>query len=166
MSDPIPVDAAAAHRRFAPVCFNRAWELLDKADRSDAENEELLVIAHASLWHWLQRPEATKENLSVGHWLVSRVSSVCGLTDSAVLHAQRAIGFSESLSPFYRAYAYEALARAFSSLPQSTSRTGRSPVSAEDALRTAKEFARTVTDPEEQKLLTSDLKAVETLIVS
>ena len=161
MADPIPVDTPAVHQRFAPACFNRAWELLDKKDRTPAEQEELLVVAHASLWHWLQRPEATQENLAVGHWLVSRVSAVVGCRDSALQHAERSLERSRNLSPFSVAYAYEALARA-GAMPNSSDNIAS--VAARDALHRALSLLPRIEDPEERGLLKADLDALDVLI--
>jgi len=45
---------APLHRRFAGRCNNRAWDLVDRTDRTPAEDRELLDAAHASSWHWTQ----------------------------------------------------------------------------------------------------------------
>ncbi|MCB1076937.1 MAG: hypothetical protein KDM64_03820, partial [Verrucomicrobiae bacterium] len=50
-----PFDPAPAHRFFSAECFNRAWDLIDKADRSAEEDDEMRALCHASLWHWTQR---------------------------------------------------------------------------------------------------------------
>jgi hypothetical protein len=107
-------DETAAHRHFAAACFNRAWDYLDLPRRSDDEVESMLHAAHASFWHWLQVPERTPVNLSIGTWQLARVYAVAGRAEDARRWAARclAVGEAEKLDPFYRAYAHEAMARA------------------------------------------------------
>ncbi|MBL8850512.1 MAG: hypothetical protein JNG89_12600, partial [Planctomycetaceae bacterium] len=50
-------DRAAAHRQFSGECFNRTWELIDKQDRTPADDEQMLLRSLASLWHWTQRAD-------------------------------------------------------------------------------------------------------------
>lgn len=105
-------DRAAAHRHFSSECFNRSWELLDRADRSAADDEQMLLTALASLWHWTQRADCSDQNLSIGFWQVSRVYSLLGQADNARRFGELCLQRSGELSPFFRAYAHESLARA------------------------------------------------------
>jgi hypothetical protein len=107
-----PIDAAAAHRHFAPACFNRAWELLEKPERTPAENDEMLHAAVASLWHWSQRDDCQPRNLAVGYWQISRVQAALGNGLEARRFAARSALHATNEPPYYMAYAHEALARA------------------------------------------------------
>ena len=40
-------------RKLAVELFNRAWELMRRAERTAAEDDELLHVAHASRYHWI-----------------------------------------------------------------------------------------------------------------
>ena len=51
-------DLSAAHRYFAAECYNQAWGLLDKADRTPGEDEAMLRLSMASHWHWTSAPIA------------------------------------------------------------------------------------------------------------
>ncbi len=51
MDTPPEFDAAPAHRYFAASCFNKVWELIDRRGRTPADNEEMIRLAHASIWH-------------------------------------------------------------------------------------------------------------------
>lgn len=42
-----------AHQQFAKSTNHRVWELLDLSSRTEAEEEELLLAASASLFHWV-----------------------------------------------------------------------------------------------------------------
>ena len=112
MSDFNEADRAAAHRRFSAECFNRTWELIDKADRTAADDEQMLLCALASLWHWTQRADCTDQNLSIGYWQTSRVYSILGQAENARRYGDAGLKRSSALPPFFLAYAHEALARA------------------------------------------------------
>jgi hypothetical protein len=106
-------DAAAGHRFFSAHCFNGTWDLLDKKERSPEDDEQMLLRAAASLWHWTQRPDATPESLSVGFWLVSRVHAVAGCAEEAVRYGELSLAEAAKpgVAPYALAYAHEALAR-------------------------------------------------------
>lgn len=107
-------DAAAAHKYFAALCFNSAWELIEKADRTAEDNRLMEILCHASIYHWLQRPDCNSQRLSVGYWQAARVQALLGNAAEAERSAQICMSFSKDLTPFYRGYAHEALARAAS----------------------------------------------------
>lgn len=52
------------HEAFSGGCFNKCWTLIEKADRSPEDVEDMLLLAQASLWHWKQRNDCTPMNLS------------------------------------------------------------------------------------------------------
>ncbi|MEP4079047.1 hypothetical protein [Haloferula sp.] len=108
------MDPQDGHRHFSVDCFNQVWSLLDKSDRSAEDDRLMREMAHASLYHWLQRSDGNAENLSIGLWQISRVHAVLGEGDVARRYAEECLRISEGseLSPFYRGYALEAVARA------------------------------------------------------
>ncbi|WP_395741367.1 hypothetical protein [Prosthecobacter sp.] len=71
-------DSASLHRAFSADCFNRTWQLLEKPDRTAEDDEQMLLLAMASLWHWTQREDCTLRHRSIGYWQVSRVYAVRG----------------------------------------------------------------------------------------
>ncbi len=105
-------DLTAAHRFFAADCFNRAWDLLDLAERTPEQERLLVAAAQASLFHWLQRPDCGEQQLSVAHWQLARIHAVLGNALQARREAERCLQHSRHLAPFFLGYAYEALARA------------------------------------------------------
>jgi hypothetical protein len=147
-------DAAMAHRFFSADCFNRTWGLLDKSARSPEEDQEMIQLAVASLWHWNQRPDRTGTNLSVGYWLASRVYSVLGRVDEARRYAALSLEAARGgeISPFYHGYAYEALARAESAAGDRRKMS--------EFLAEARRIAVDVADEEERKALLSDLENI------
>lgn len=105
-------DVAAAHRYFAADCFNKAWDLLDKADRTPDEERLMVLLNQASMFHWLSRPDCDDKRLSVGYWQASRIKAVLRNAAEALRMAELCLAHSRDLEPFYLGYAYEALARA------------------------------------------------------
>ena len=58
-------------RRLAATLFNHTWTLLEKGDRSVADDDEMIHSAHASRAHW--GVVGTPVNFARGEWQVSRV---------------------------------------------------------------------------------------------
>jgi hypothetical protein len=102
-------------RRLAVDCFNRTWTLLEQADRTRDDDDEMLHCAHASRYHWGEI--GTAANRARGEWQCSRVYSVLGRPEPALHHAQRCLEICESepaaLEDWDLPFAYEALARAY-----------------------------------------------------
>jgi hypothetical protein len=102
----------ATHRQLGVDLYNSTWTLLEKADRTAAETDELIHRAHASRWHWGQVGEPV--NLARGEWLCSRVYALLGRGEPAIWHARRCAEIDEAagLADWDIASAYEAMARA------------------------------------------------------
>jgi len=98
---------------FAKQFNDKTWELLDKQERTQEENELLVDYAHASLAHW--RAAGTGVHLQRGAWMLARVNAVLGNTQVALQYAQRCLELTEQhkdqLSDFDFAFAYECMAR-------------------------------------------------------
>jgi hypothetical protein len=145
-------DPAAAHRYFSADCFNKTWELIDKANRTRDEDRRMLSCAFASLWHWTQREDCTDKNLSIGFWQISRVYSLLGESVNAAEYADQSLLHAAQLEPFYRGYAHEALARA-ATVEGHTERAAHH-------LKEAFAFASQVNDVEERAMLEKDLQSL------
>lgn len=143
------LDLALAHRRLSALCFNGTWELIERADRTPADTETMIHAAHASAWHWQQRPDNAPKRRSVACWLLSRVYALAGRPDEARRYAHQAAEAAMGESPFYRAYALEALARA-------EQRAGND-AEARRLADAARELAGQVEKPEDRKVLVDDL---------
>jgi predicted phage gp36 major capsid-like protein len=103
-------DVQSAHKYFAAHCFNAAWELIRKADRTPADDEQMISLSHASAWHWAQQPDCTDQSLSIGYWQLSRVHALIADAENARKYGRLCL--EKSTEPFYLGYAHEALARA------------------------------------------------------
>ena len=49
MAEEAQFDGAAAHRYFSATCFNKAWEYLDKTDRTSEDDQRMIETALAYL---------------------------------------------------------------------------------------------------------------------
>ncbi len=151
-------DTQEIHKQLSAKCFNECWGLIEKADRTAEDTENMLLLADASLWHWKQRADCQPSNLSVGYWQVSRVHALAGQHDMARLFGQKclAVGQDSKLSPFYVGYAYEALARAELLAGNSDA--------AKAHLTKARDELSAIADREERDALEPDIAALEKLI--
>ena len=153
MEPQVTFDEPAAHRHFSKSCFNRAWDLIEKADRSEDEDEEMIRLNQASLWHWTRRPDCSDRNLSVGYWQASRIRAVLGHAAEARRYADLAERYSRALSPFYQAAAQEALARA-------AVVEGDRGAAEAHAMR-ARTLAQAIVDVDERELVLADLETLD-----
>lgn len=153
MVDPLPFDEEKTHRYFSAHCFNAAWELIDKTERSPEENEAMIRLAQASLWHWSQRPDCNEEKLSIGYWQAARVYALIPEADNARKYARLCLDITPTDRPFYLGYAYEALARA--------EQAAGNPERAAEHLQQARRYAEQVEDAEQKQGLAKDLESIQ-----
>jgi hypothetical protein len=100
------------HRRIATHCFNGTWDLLDKKDRTNEENIQMLYLAHASRFHW--GLVGTPTNRAVGEWQISKVYAELGHTQLALEFAKTCLTSCEENELADIAHtADEAMARAY-----------------------------------------------------
>jgi len=149
MSD---LDIQQAHRHFSAHCFNQTWALIDQEWLTQEETERMLHLAHASLWHWSQRPDIDASKRSIGYWQLARVYALANRAESACYYAERCKEQSKDAGPFYLGYAYEALARATHLAGDET----RAAQYAEQARQLAEELA----DPQDRSTLLKDLDSL------
>jgi hypothetical protein len=114
MSEENTFTESEAQLFFAKRFNGKTWELLDKAERTQEENELLVDYAHASLAHW--RAAGTGVHLQRGVWMLARVNTVLGNSQLATQYAQRCLELTEQhkdlFADFDFAFAYECMARA------------------------------------------------------
>lgn len=148
-------DLASAHRYFAVECFNGAWDLIDKTGRTEEEDEEMLRLSLASIWHWTQRKDCTSTNLSVGYWQISRIYTLLGQVENARRYGRLCleIGQMQGVEPFALGYAYEALARA--------EMVASNRAEMEAYLQQARNVCEIMTDEEDRQQLLNDLETIK-----
>jgi hypothetical protein len=154
MPSDVEFDISQAHRYFSVSCFNRAWDLIDRSKRTPTEDQEMIFLGLAALWHWKQREDCTPTNLSIGYWQVARIYSLLKQAENARYYAQQCLEISQmgGVAPFYLGYAYEALARAEGVLGNRIAMAGY--------LEEARRLAGRVADPEDRDQLLEDLSTV------
>jgi hypothetical protein len=101
-------------RQMAVDLFNRVWTLMEMADRTPEQDDEMIHAAHASRHHWAA--VGTGANLARGEWQISRVYVTVGRAEPALYHAGRCLAYCEAslddIADWDLPYAYEALSRA------------------------------------------------------
>ena len=105
---------AATHRALGVALYNHVWTLLETADRTPAQVDEMIHSAHASRFHWSRAEGSEPVNLARGEWQCSRVYAVLGRGEPALWHARRCLAINEDngSADWDIASAYEAMARA------------------------------------------------------
>jgi len=153
MADKPSFDIEHAHKFFSAHCFNRAWQLIEKPDRTSEDDEQMIRLAQVSLWHWAQRVDCTGKNLSIGYWQASRIYAMLGEAGNARKYAQLCLENAPSHEPFHLGYAYEALARAES--------IAGNDANANEYLVEAWRHAEEVTGAKDKQLLVDDLATLK-----
>jgi hypothetical protein len=152
MTETPELDQAAAHRYFSADCFNKAWELIDRTERTPEEDQQMIRLNQASMWHWTQRQDCTDKNLSIGYWQAARIYALLGQSDNARNYGQLSLDYSKGQAPFYGGYAHEALARA--------EWVAGNRDKAEKHLSLAQQMANDVEEREDREVLEADLEAI------
>ncbi len=152
MTETPDFDIKAAHKYFSAQCFNQAWDLMDKTVRTPEEEEQMIRLNQASLWHWTQRDDCTPKNMSIGFWQASRIYALLGQAQDARKYAKLSLENSRDEDSFYKGYAYEALARA--------EKVAGDRAKMEAYLQKARQCAEEVSDPENRKMLEADLDSI------
>lgn len=147
-------DVQDAHKFFSAYCFNKAWGIIEKDDRTPQEDEEMVRLSHASHWHWAQREDYGARNASIACWQTSRIYALLGQSENAKRYGQLCLDASQGddLDAFLLGYAYEALARAEA--------VAGNKQQMEIYLQKAREFAVKLTDDEDRQLLMDDLETI------
>lgn len=145
-------DLQSAHRYFAPTAFNQAWTFLDKPERTAEDADRLLEASFASLWHWRQREDCAPRHLAVGYWQLARIYAVLGRAADAEHYGQLSLASADETQPFFRGYAYEALARASALAGDSRA--------CHERLEQARYWAARVEEEDEKKGLEDDLATI------
>ncbi len=139
-----------AHRRFAKSCNAQVWELLGQSPRTPVENDELLLSAQASLYHWQQ--VGTALNIQRAHWLMAHAYTVLGDPTRAMKHATRCIELTKAhmnaMKDFDIAYAFEGMARTYALLGDR--------MNAKEYYDMALRVGQAIKDPEDKQIFMGD----------
>lgn len=151
-----PEEQEQVHRTFAPGLFNKAWEYLDRGSLTVDEEDEMLHIAHASLYHWSKIGKSV--NMARGEWLLARAYSVAKRPSEALYWAEkcRARCEDDGLSAFDCAASAEAVARALA--------VSGKKVEAMEWRNKAATSAEAITEAEDKKIFAEDLASLDAML--
>lgn len=149
VDNPSAEEVARWHRTFAPRAFNHTWTLLDEAELTREQEEEMLASAFAQRHHWYKVGEP--RNWAVADWQVSRVAAVLGYADLSRRFGARSLELAQEhdLGPFVTGFAHEAIARAAADVDDVETFT--------EHLELAKAALPEIEDTEERETLEADL---------
>jgi hypothetical protein len=147
-------DLQTANKYFSAHCFNQAWNLIDKQNRSPQEDDDMLNLSHASLWHWTQREDFNAEKASIAYWQLARIYVLLNQPDNASRYAHLCLQASqeEGVGLFFLGYAHEALARAAS--------VAGNQMQADAHRQAAEDIASKLTDVQGRQMLLDDLQTI------
>lgn len=137
------------HRMQAVEANNSVWELVEKSERSAADEEEMLQRAYAARYHWARATGRGPANVARGAWLLAKVQRLLGEPALSLRYADECLTVCEAheLDDFDLAYAHEARARALEALGR-----GEEAAAAGVAAR-----AVPIADPEDREHVVADL---------
>ena len=151
MSDELKLTGAEWHRKQAVDLFNFTWTLIDKPERTSAEDDLMIHAAHASRYHW--GVVGAVVNFLRGDWQIAHVYTVLHQPDTAVHYARRCLDqcLADNIGDFDLAYAYEGVARAYAC-------AGRT-AEAQQVYQLAEQAGKQISDEEDRQLFQKDLAA-------
>ncbi|MFZ0667194.1 MAG: hypothetical protein WAM97_15690 [Acidimicrobiales bacterium] len=146
------------HRIFAASAFNEAWDLIEKTDRSSADDAALLASTFASRYHWEQ--VGSDENRVVGDWQIAHVASMLGYPAMALQFARAALdrAVEKGFEGWRLASCHEGMARAHACFGNDAERDRH--------IKTALRLLDSVDDVEERRIIESQLQSVPGYIPS
>jgi hypothetical protein len=149
VDNPSAEEVARWHRTFAPRAFNHTWTLLDEAELTREQEEEMLASTFAQRHHWYKVGEP--RNWAVADWQVSRVAAVLGYADLSRRFGARSLELAQEhdLGPFVTGFAHEAIARAAADVDDVETFT--------EHLELAKAALPEIEDTDERETLEADL---------
>jgi hypothetical protein len=139
----------AIRRALAAGLFNYTWALLETANRTAEQDDEMIHSAHASRYHWGEIGQAA--NLARGEWQCSRVYATLGRGEAALWHARRCLEIIQATGTgdWDLAAAYEAMSRA--------SAVAGQPDAAAEWKTKAIAASVAIVEPEERQIIEGDI---------
>jgi hypothetical protein len=141
----------AEHERSAKQANRETWTLLEREDRTPADDEHMIHAAHASAFHWAVVGGALVSTRA--DWLLSHVYTVLGHAAPGRMYALRCLATCEreGIGDFDLAYAYEAMARSAAAAHDAKE--------AKEWRTKAERAGASIADPEDKEIFMGDLVA-------
>ncbi len=92
------------HRRFAYEANNAAWDLFELQNRTQADDERMVISAYASAYHWAAI--GTDDHRALSYSTLAHVHGTLG-------HAEFAKAYAERVHAFFNGRESDAWKRAF-----------------------------------------------------
>jgi hypothetical protein len=143
------------HRKIAKQCFNKTWDYLEKKNRTPDDDRQMLILAHASRYHWGLIGYA--RNLAVGEWQISRVYADLKYAESSLLFAKSSLELviKNNLTELLPS-AYEGVARAYAIAQQ--------PQLSRDYIAKARKELESIRDEADKKVYAGQINETEALL--
>jgi hypothetical protein len=137
------------HRAQGIEANNSVWDLVTKADRTPAEDEELIRRAYAAAYHWDRAARRTPENGARAAYMIAKAQLAVGQPLISLAAAERCMAMctDHGIADFDLAYAHEARARALHALGRTVEATAEWQAA----------HAVPIADPDDKKVLDEDL---------
>ncbi len=136
------------HRSQAVEANNSLWDLFNRPERSEDDQEEMLRRAYTAAYHWQRARGAKAENAARAEYMIAKALLLSGQPAASLRSADRclAVCIEHRLVDFDLAYAQEARARAL----RAVGRDG------DAAAAWAAATSIPVADPEDRQILEAD----------
>lgn len=143
------------HRKTAKQCFNETWDYLDKKNRTPDDDVQMLILAHASRYHWGFVGDA--RSLAVGEWQISRVYADLKQAEPSLLFAKSSLELvTKNNLPGLLPSAYEGIARGYAVAQQHQL--------AREYLAKARKELESIKDKEDRKIYSNQINETESLL--
>lgn len=163
--EPLMADATATadaldadtHRRLGKDLYNHTWTLIETADRTPEQVDEMIASTHASAYHW-SKAGGTLTNAARGQWQIARVYATLGRGEPALWHARRCVELAEAATASGVADDWD-LAAALEALARAQAVQGDAAAARSTAAR-ARDSLEGISDPEDRQLIEQDLASL------
>ena len=148
---------ADTHRRLGKELYNHTWSLIETADRTPDQTDEMVSATHASAYHW-SKAGATLANAARSQWQIARVYSTLGRGEPAVWHGHRCVELAEAAAAAGVADDWDVPA-ALETLARAQAVAGDAAGARATQARARAALAQ-ITDPEDRELIEQDLASL------
>ena len=147
------------HGQLGKDLYNHTWTLIESAERTPEQDDEMLFATHASAYHW-SKGGGTLANAARGHWQIARVYATLGRGEPALWHAERCLALAEAAARAGVADDWD-VAAALEGLARAQGVAGDR-AAAEATRARAREALAGIADPEDRQLIEQDLASIPT----
>jgi hypothetical protein len=102
------------HMKLGVEYFNKTWNIIDKTNRTNEEDIQMINFAHASRLHW-ELSDCSDLKKARGDWQISRVYNILNMGESALTFGFESLRLIEknNYGDFDLVFAYETIALAY-----------------------------------------------------